>query len=254
MNLPILRPDWPAPANVRAAVSTRLGGVSTGPYASLNLGNGAGDDPIAVGENRRRLSLALDLPVEPSWLRQVHGTRVLDLNAGAARPEADASFTTRTDCISVVQAADCLPVLFCNDAGTVVAAAHAGWRGLAAGVLEATVRALPVAPDSLMAWMGPAIGPDAFEVGPDVRDAFAEFDQASGMYFRPQGGDKYLADLFGLARRRLERAGVSRVHGGGRCTFSEPENFFSFRRDGRCGRMAALIWIAAVPQKSRGSE
>lgn len=254
MSLPILLPDWPAPANVRAAMSTRLGGVSGGPFTSLNLGANAGDDPDAVAENRRRLAVALELPAEPGWLRQVHGTKVLKLDGKGALPDADASFTTQVGRVSVVQAADCLPVLFCDEAGTVVAAAHAGWRGLAAGVLEATVRALPAAPESLMAWIGPAIGPDAFEVGPEVRDIFLAAGPETDNCFRPTLGGQYLADLFGLARRRLERSGVTRVYGGGRCTYTEPEQFFSFRRDGHCGRMAALIWRTAVPQNSRRSE
>lgn len=248
MSLPLLVPDWPAPARVRAAMSTRHGGVSAGPYATLNLGTGSGDDLQAVGENRRRLALALDLPGEPAWLRQVHGTGVVDLDRSPPLPEADAGYATGAGIVCTVQVADCVPVLFCDDAGTVVAAAHAGWRGLAAGVVEATVRALPVPPGTLMAWLGPAIGPDAFEVGPEVRAAFLEADPDAAACFRPRAAGKFLADLHALARRRLERAGVARVSGGGRCTFSEPELFFSHRRDGRCGRMAALVWLAAMPQ------
>lgn len=249
MSLALIQPDWPAPAGVRAAMSTRLGGVSAGPYAALNLGTAAGDDPAAVNENRRRLAMALDLPAEPGWLKQVHGRTVVSLAQAGRTPEADASYATGPGGVCVVQAADCLPVLLCDDGGSVVAAAHAGWRGLAAGVLEATVQALPVKPETLMAWLGPAIGPDAFEVGAEVRDAFVGPDPGSAGHFQPRGPGKFLADLFGLARRRLAQAGVERAYGGGRCTYSEPAHFFSHRRDGRCGRMAALVWLAESSQE-----
>lgn len=237
----LLRPDWPAPARVRAAMTTRLGGVSAGPFASLNLGTGS-DDPAHVAENRRRVREALELPTEPAWLQQVHGTTVVDAATVATPPEADASFAEHPGAVCIVQAADCLPVLFCDDAGSVVAAAHAGWRGLASGVLEATIRALPAKPASLMAWLGAAIGPDSFEVGPEVREAFLAHDPAAASAFRP-AGSKYYADLFALARQRLAAAGVARVHGGGLDTVRDPRRFFSYRRDGRCGRMAALIWL-----------
>lgn len=260
--LPLLVPDWPAPPNVRAAMSTRLGGVSAPPYASLNLGERVGDDPANVAENRRRLREALELRHEPVWLKQVHGTNVVRLAAGDFS-EADASFTTEPGVVCAVQVADCLPVLFCDDAGTVVAAAHAGWRGLAAGVLEATVRALPAKPGMLMAWLGAAIGPQSFEVGAEVREAFVNHDAKASACFKKKyplspghgaarharrgkgEGDpgKYLLDLYGLARQRLTAVGVSRVHGGGFCTFRETERFFSYRRDGQCGRMAALIQL-----------
>lgn len=231
-------------------MTTRDGGVSLGSYQSLNVGAN-GDDPAHTAENRRRLRAALDLPGEPVWLRQVHGAGVVDaarVAAGAA-PEADASFTTVPGVVCAVQAADCLPVLFCDDAGTVVAAAHAGWRGLAAGVLEATVRALPVKPAALMAWLGAAIGPHSFEVGVEVRQAFVTADPAAAAAFvsRPETSEarhsKYLADLYRLARLRLAAAGVIRVSGGGLDTLHEPTRFFSYRRDGRCGRMAALVWL-----------
>jgi polyphenol oxidase len=245
MNL--LRPDWPAPPNVGAAMTTRAGGVSQQSYHSLNLGAN-GDDPAHVAENRRRLRAALDLPGEPVWLRQVHGVQVVDaarVKAGDA-PEADASFTTEPGVVCAVQAADCLPVLLCDDAGTVVAAAHAGWRGLCAGVLEATVRALPARPDALMAWLGAAIGPQSFEVGAEVRDAFVAVDPAAAAAFAPGRAEgKFMADLYALARQRLAAAGVLRVSGGGLDTLREPGRFFSYRRDGRCGRMAALAWLEA---------
>lgn len=251
-DLPLLLPDWPVPPNVRAAMTTRQGGVSTGPYASLNLGAGVHDDPAHVAENRRRLRVVLDLPAEPGWLKQVHGTTVVRLyhspppcgeGLGAGEIIADASFTTERGGVCAVMAADCLPVLFCDDAGTVVAAAHAGWRGLSAGVLEATVRALPVPPASLMAWLGAAIGPGSFEVGVEVRDAFMSKDAQAAACFKPlPASGKFLADLYALARLRLESAGVTRVYGSGRCTLREPQHFFSHRRDGRGGRMAALVW------------
>ncbi|MDB5986981.1 MAG: hypothetical protein JWR16_2034 [Nevskia sp.] len=242
--VPILRPDWPAPSQVRGGCTTRLGGVSVGPYAALNLGRGGGDDAAAVGENRRRALAALQAPAEPHWISQVHGTRVVQAPFGEMTPAADASFTTQPSVVCAVQAADCLPVLFCDDAGTVVAAAHAGWRGLAAGVLEATIAALPAAPQNLLAWLGPAIGPEAFEVGEEVRAAFVQIDAAAADCFRPAPhGGKQFADLFGLARQRLARAGVTRVYGGGLSTHADRARFYSFRRDGITGRMAAMIWL-----------
>lgn len=238
-----LVPDWPAPANVRAACTTRLGGISVGPYSALNLGSRCGDEPAAVTENRQRLAEVLALPASPHWLHQVHGTRVIEAQADGPEAEADAAWTDRAGVVCVAQAADCLPVLFCDDAGTVVAAAHAGWRGLCAGVLEATVAALPVAAPRLLAWLGPAIGPDDFEVGDDVRCAFVAVDPAAAAAFRPSPRPgRWLADLFQLARQRLAHAGVARVYGGGVSTYADPDRFHSFRRDGVCGRMAALIW------------
>jgi polyphenol oxidase len=247
MMLSFIHPDWPAPANVGCASTMRHGGVSGGRYASLNLGKGSGDDPAAVDENRRRVFQQLQLPAPPSWIRQVHGTQVVraPFAAGAqSDPEADACFTTTPGVVCLVQTADCLPVLFCDDAGSVVAAAHAGWRGLAAGVLENTVKTLPVAPDRLMAWLGPAIGPEAFEVGSEVRQAFLRSSLEAVAAFKPGARrGKWLCDLSALARLRLRAAGVDRVFGGGPCTHANPERFFSFRRDGECGRMASLIWL-----------
>ena len=242
--LPVLRPDWPAPDSVHGGCTTRLGGVSRVPYAGLNLGRSGGDDPAAVSENRRRAFAALQAPAEPHWIFQVHGTEVVRAPFAAITPPADACFTTQPGVVCAVQAADCLPVLFCDEAGSVVAAAHAGWRGLAAGVLEATVAALPVASNTVLAWLGPAIGPEAFEVGDEVRAAFLQVDAAAADCFRsaPQSG-KHYADLFALARQRLARAGVARVYGGGLSTHAEPERFYSFRRDGVTGRMAAMIWL-----------
>ncbi len=222
-------------------MTTRAGGVSQGAYASLNLGAHVGDDAAAVRENRRLLREALKLPAPPVWLQQVHGARVVELPS-ATDTEADASYTTLKNIVCVVQSADCLPVLFCDDQGSVVAAAHAGWRGLSAGVLENTVRALAVKPSSLMAWMGAAIGPAAFEVGEEVRDAFVRVDSAAASAFGQLAPGKYLADLFQLARLRLRAAGINRIYGGGLCTYCDATRFFSHRRDSVTGRMAALIW------------
>jgi polyphenol oxidase len=248
MTLSLIRPEWPAPAQVRAATTTRAGGVSKAPFESLNLGMASGDDAAAVEENRRRLSDALGLPSHPSWLRQVHGPHVVRAPFASPdeTPQADAAFTNETGVVCVVQTADCLPVLFCDDSGSMVAAAHAGWRGLAAGVLEATIAALPAKADRLMAWLGPAIGPDAFEVGPDVREAFVAQEPEAAAAFRPQAAQgKWLCDIYRLARLRLRAAGIDRVSGGGWCTHTDAARFFSYRRDGRCGRMASLIWLEA---------
>jgi len=239
-----LYPDWPAPARVRAACTTRIGGVSRGAFAGLNLGRNGGDDSAAVSENRRRVHQALGLPAEPCWIRQVHGVRAVQMPQAAPDPDADASFTFEPGVVCAVQAADCLPVLFCDRAATVVAAAHAGWRGLAGGVLERTVAALPVPPGELLAWLGPAIGPEAFEVGEEVRECFVSVDAAAaGAFRRGSNPGKYYADLFGLARLRLARAGVHHISGGGLSTHADPARFFSYRRDGLTGRMAALIWL-----------
>lgn len=242
--LPVIVPDWPAPASVQAVATTRLGGVSMGPFAQLNLGDQVGDDPRAVAENRRRLSKALDLSAAPCWLRQIHGTRVVRA-AGkpvVGRVEADASWTDEAGVVCAVGMADCLPVLFCDTTGTRIAAVHAGWRGLAAGILEATVAALGVAPERLLAWLGPAIGSAAFEVGPEVRAAFLAADAAAAAGFQAGRGDRWQADLVLLARHRLRRMGVAHSWGGHWCTASDDERFFSHRRDRESGRMAALIW------------
>lgn len=237
----ILVPDWPAPAWVRAAQSTRQGGVSKPPYASLNLAEHTGDEPGAVAENRRRLHRHLALPAEPSWLQQVHGTAVVP--AGALGARADASWCDRPGQVCVVMTADCLPVLLCDTAGSVVAVAHAGWRGLLGGVLEAAVAAMQRPAGSLLAWLGPAIGPDAFEVGEEVRAQFVAADAAAAQCFRPSPRGRWLADLYALARQRLQRVGVEAIYGGGFCTVRQAEQFFSYRRDGRTGRMATLIWL-----------
>jgi hypothetical protein len=233
-------PDWPAPANVKALQTTRAGGVSPGKYASLNLGDHVRDHPLHVAHNRQLLSPLL--PSEPVWLQQVHGIRVIDAGTSSCLETADASFTTRKDVVCVTMTADCLPVLLCDEAGTAVAAIHAGWRSLCDGVIEATVKTMPVEAGQLMAWLGPAIGPDAFEVGGEVREQFIAQDAQAETAFRPYG-EKWLGDLYTIARQRLQALGIDHIYGGGRCTYSEPESFFSFRRDGDTGRMATLIWL-----------
>jgi YfiH family protein len=237
----LIVPDWPAPANVRARVTTRGGGCSRGAYASLNLAGHVGDDAAAVAANRRLLQSRI--AARPCWLEQVHGTRCVEASIDDV-PAADASFTRVASRACAILSADCLPVLLCDDAGSVVAAAHAGWRGLAAGVLESTVAALGVPGRRLMAWLGPAIGPRAFEVGDEVRAAFMRGDAGAQAAFVAAGNEgKWLCDLYLLARRRLRRLGVTSVGGGGFCTYGEPERFFSYRRDGATGRMATLIWL-----------
>ncbi len=238
----LLVPGWPAPAGVRAAFTLRGGGVSGGPFASFNLAGHVGDDAGAVAANRARLCSALHLPAEPLWLNQVHGCAVARFD-GTLRPAADASVTARAAEICAVLVADCLPVLFTDRAGSCVAAAHAGWRGLADGVLERTIEALPAEPGTLLAWLGPAIGPAAFEVGDEVRDRFIAAQPGAAEAFQAQAPGRWLADLWRLARRRLASAGVTDVYGGQGCTHSEPQRFYSYRRDGVTGRHAALIWL-----------
>jgi YfiH family protein len=237
-------PDWPAPTNVRAVATTRTGGVSHSPYDTFNLATHVGDDPTAVRANRARLRTALVLPAEPLWLKQVHGVTVVDAAQTGVEPEADGAFATQPGAVCAVLTADCLPVLLCNRAGTKVAALHAGWRGLAGGVIEAGVEALSVPGSELLAWLGPAIGPEAFEVGPEVHTVFMEQDAQAAQAFRAARDNKYLADIYLLARLRLQRLGVSVVHGGGLCTVTDRARFFSYRRDGATGRMASLIWLA----------
>ena len=235
-----IRPDWPAPANVHALVTTRSGGVSGGPYASLNLGDHVGDVPAAVVTNRRRLRDSL--PADPTWLRQVHGIRCVDAAQTPPDSEADAAWTNAPGVVCAVLTADCLPVLLCDDAGTVVAAAHAGWRGLAAGVIESTVRSMNVPGERLIAWLGPAIGPQRFEVGDEVRARFAAHDPQAASAFIPHGEGKWLCDIYRLARQRLAALGVCRLAGADFCTVRDADRFYSYRRDGVTGRMASLIW------------
>ena len=236
-------PDWPAPENVQALQTTRQGGISVAPYDTLNLGMHVGDDPVRV--NRNRQSLAPLMPSEPVWLEQVHGTVVANADAAGCRIQADACVARQRGSVCVVMTADCLPVLLCDEAGTVVAAAHAGWKGLAAGVIETTVQEMAVAPQKLMAWFGPAIGQQAFEVGEDVRAAFMAHDAEAAAAFVPHGNQgKYHADIYLLARQRLNALGVTRIFGGDFCTYHQEIAFFSYRRDGVTGRMGTFIWLA----------
>lgn len=240
-------PDWPAPAKVRAVSTTRLGGVSTGVYASLNLGLHVGDAAQSVAENRRRLRAELDLHKEPHWLKQTHSARVVHLPAGDSHKSlsGDAAVAQSADAACVIMTADCLPVLLCDRAGGVVAAAHAGWRSLAAGVLENSVQALRVAPAELMAWLGPAIGPDVYEVGDEVLRRFVDQDARAAVAFRRKPNGRWLCDLYTLARMRLQVLGVTQIYGGGFCTFTDKHRFFSYRRDGECGRMGTFIWLSS---------
>lgn len=237
----LIRPDWSL-QGVEAFSTTRAGGVSGGPWASLNLGASCGDDPAAVAENRRRLQAVL--PASPHWLKQVHGTRVIHLDDWHPDIEADAAWTDRPHQVLAIQTADCLPVLLADREGGLVAAAHAGWRGLAGGVLSALVAGLPLPARRLEAWLGPAIGQAAFEVGPEVRAEFVAADAAFAHAFRPGRADRWQADLKSIAAAQLRAAGVLAVQDCGLCTHADPERFFSYRRDAVCGRMGSFAWLS----------
>lgn len=235
-------PDWPAPAAVKAVSTTRQGGRSRQPYDGMNLAMHVGDVEADVRANRQSLCAAVDLPAEPLWLEQVHGDCAVNADEVTGVPRADASFSRQSGVVCCVMTADCLPVLFCDRAGTRVAAAHAGWRGLAGGVLESTVRAMGSEPGELLAWLGPAIGAQAFEVGDEVRTAFVTHQVEAESAFQQRGNGRWLADIYQLARIRLASVGVERAYGGGFCTFSDPARFYSFRREPVTGRMATLVW------------
>jgi YfiH family protein len=251
MTLPMLDTGWSPPAGVRAAFTLRSGGASSPPWDSLNLGTHVGDDPLAVAHNRRRVAQSLALPAEPRWLAQVHGVAVHRASAAQARggaavpvdlpPTADAAVTCEPGVVLAIMVADCLPVLLSARDGSVLGAAHAGWRGLVAGVIERTVEAMDRDPSGLTAWLGPCIGPRHFEVGEEVRDAFLAAGDGAGAFEATPGG-RWLCDLPALARDRLRRLGVTQVTGGGWCTVADPVRFFSHRRDRQTGRMAALLW------------
>ncbi|WP_239985865.1 peptidoglycan editing factor PgeF [Marinobacter salexigens] len=245
--LSLISPDWPAPPNVRAVCTTRLGGISQHPWASMNLGGHVGDDPARVRENRRRLAHACGLPAEAfGWLNQVHGTKVAHLSAGesAKVPDADASFTRATGRACTILTADCLPVILTDQSGTTVAAAHAGWRSLCGGVLERLVADMGLPGNTLMAWLGPAIGSQVFEVGPEVKAAFVAHHPETKDAFSSVGAREghYIADIYLLARLRLQGQGIHQIYGGGFCTVTDSQRFFSYRRDGKTGRMATVIW------------
>lgn len=237
--------DWPAPPNIKALSTTRQGGVSSAPFDQLNLGDHVGDAPQAVLENRQLLLNSLSLIKPAQWLKQVHGVDVVEAQSDQQIRQADACYTSEPGVGCVIMTADCLPVLFANRSGRKVAAAHAGWRGLAAGVLEQTLSQFDD-PSEVMVWMGPAIGPDAFEVGQEVYDHFVDDLAQSRSAFQPSPAHKehWMADIYQLARLRLNRAGVHQIYGGGLCTYTDEERFFSYRRQAKTGRMASLIWIA----------
>lgn len=244
-NSDFIVPNWPAPANVKSIQTIRVGGKSIAPYDSLNLGGHVGDDPLTVAANRQLLNEYL--PSEPLWLNQVHGLEVVNAHEASCLPCADASYTDKNGVVCAVMTADCLPVLLCNTAGTEVTAIHAGWKGLLDGVLEAGVARMKSPANEIMAWFGPAIGPTAFEVGDDVRDAFiqrhAEATQAFVKLPAVADEHKWLGDIYQLATQRLNNQGVHQIYGGGLCTYTDKSRFFSFRRDGATGRMASLIWL-----------
>lgn len=235
-----LEPDWPAPSCIRAVSTLRMGGVSQGSYAEFNLADHVGDELQNVLQNRQLLKSCLKLPGDPVWLTQVHSDVVVQAELNTDRPSADASFTACSNVVCVVMTADCLPVLFCSMDGQVVAAAHAGWRGLLAGILRNTYQAMRR--DNVIAWLGPAIGPQCFEVGNELFEAFTHKDSRFSMAFSRKDPQHYLADLYELARIELAMCGVTEVFGGDFCTYSEPERFFSYRREAKTGRMATLIW------------
>lgn len=237
-----IAPDWPAPARVRAISTTRSGGVSLGAWCGLNLGNHVQDQPAHVAANRQRLTASVGYPLR--WLQQVHGCAVVDAHQTAGDYPADASFALQAGVACAVMTADCLPVLLARTDGSAVAAAHAGWRGLHGGVLERSVAALAPNGETVLAWLGPAIGPTAFEVGDDVRSAFIAADATATCAFNPGlTTGKWWADLYLLARQRLQGAGVSAIYGGEHCTASDARRFYSYRRDGQTGRMASVIWL-----------
>jgi len=243
----IIKPDWPAAKNIHALCTTRnlkpVAGSSVGPYASLNLAQHVEDDVTHVQLNRQRLKKQLQLPAEPLWLEQVHGKQVVNV----ALPEkltADASYSRLENKVCAVMTADCLPVLICNRKGDRVAAAHAGWRGLVDGVVEATIQSLNEKPENLLVWLGPAIGAQAFEVGAEVRDAFIKNLAESSLAFKENRPGHYLADIYLLARLCLKRVGIEAVYGGEYCTYTDANYFYSYRRDGKTGRQVSLIWFS----------
>ena len=246
LDMPLITPAWPAPANVRALSTTRQGGVSVSPWNQLNLGEHVNDNPQHVAANRQRLADCFELPAQRfAWLNQIHGTRVIEATRHnlSQLPAADASYTRESGVVCAILTADCLPVIICDQGGTVVGAAHAGWRSLCDGVLENLISQMGEPAQNLMAWLGPAIGPEHFEVGPEVRQAFIDHSLEASSAFASHGArpGHYMADIYQLATQRLQQTGVSAIHGGGLCTVSDSQRFYSYRRDGQTGRMATLI-------------
>jgi len=239
----IIRPHWPAPANVHALATLRTGGYSRGPHASFNLAAHTEDDPEDVRKNRDLLREYFNLPSEPVWLQQVHSNRIVEAGSGAGETEADGSWTATVGPVCAVMTADCLPVLICNRNGSKVAAAHAGWRGLHAGVITNVVNMLESDPAELLVWLGPAIGPQAFEVGAEVLRLFAESNSENASAFKQTDDEHWLCDLYQLARVELSGLGIRSVFGGDECTYTDQQRFYSYRRDRITGRMASIIWL-----------
>jgi purine-nucleoside/S-methyl-5'-thioadenosine phosphorylase / adenosine deaminase len=239
----LIIPNWPAPNNIKAVSTTRHSGFSLAPYAQLNLGSHVGDDPQLVDQNREYITQSANLPEEPRWLEQIHGTTIINSQHWQQDIKADAIFSLQVSHVCAVMTADCLPILLCNQQGNIVAAIHAGWRGLAAGIIEKIIQTFSCDPSEIMVWLGPAIGPTQFEVGPEVYDLFVANDPTSSEAFKIKDPQHYLADIYLLARQRLQKNNVHKVFGGDFCTVSEKERFFSYRRDGITGRMASMIWI-----------
>ena len=237
-----IEPDWPAPERVGAVCSTRIGGCSQTPFDSFNLALHVGDDPARVRQNRARLRDLLELPAQPEWMRQIHSSRVVKLENDNSR-EADAAITREPGRVAVVMTADCLPILLCNREGDEVAAVHAGWRGLQAGVIQATLAGMQSPAQQLMAWIGPGISQLHFEVGDEVREAFMAVKPGNADFFEAHGPGHWLCDLPGLAQRVLERANVAAVYRDPHCSYRDEKLFYSYRRQADTGRMAALIWI-----------
>ena len=249
----LLWADWPAAKTIRALTTTRIGGVSRGAYGSLNLADHVGDVLADVEKNRQMLAQKLNIK-QPVWLKQVHGVEVINATTAKHHDEADAVYTDRADTVCAVMTADCLPLLFCNQQASKVAAAHAGWRGLADGVIESTVETLQEKPENIMVWLGPAIGADCFEVGQDVFDAFVAVDEKAATAFVKTDATHYLADIYQLARLRLQNLGIEKIYGGGLCTYTDEERFYSFRKNKTTGRMASMIWIVTEENKSEEKE
>lgn len=243
MSNSIIIPDWPAPANIRALSTTRQGGVSQSPFDSFNLGGHVSDERHSVDQNRAQLTIQAQLPEPPRWLNQVHGHHVINSQDWQLDIKADAIFSHQKEHVCTIMTADCLPILLCNQQGDTVAAIHAGWRSLAAGIIEQTIRFFQCDPHSIMAWLGPAIGPKQFEVGHDVYDIFCSHFPQAAQAFEATDGSHYLCDIYHLAKQRLIEHGVTAIYGGDLCTVSDKQRFFSYRRDGKTGRMASMIWI-----------
>lgn len=240
---PFIIPDWPAPDNICAVSSTRSGGVSQAPFDSFNLGDHVGDDAALVTQNRALLRQLAQAEAEPLWLNQMHGSHVINSQDWQSNSEADAIVSRDKNHVCTIMTADCLPILLCNQQGDTVAAIHAGWRSLAAGIIEKTIAKFTGKPHDIIAWLGPAIGADKFEVGVDVYNAFCQHSSQATQAFKATDGSHYLADIYQLARQQLVAQGVTAIYGGDFCTFSDGQRFFSYRRDGQTGRMATLIWM-----------